>query len=135
MKIKNPGVGWCLFLLVLCISFGVFAEEQKSIDCAVKPYEGRVFQELYKSAAKTSETFCNELVRSRLGENSIDDKYIGSILKDFAVQSETALDNLRLTESADYKAQFNQLKTDFKEFSYDDMKMPEFNVRRSLRGG
>ena len=130
-----PGAVRCMVLLILCYSSIVLAEEKQSIDCTVKPYEGELFQSLYQSAADTSKIFCNQLIRSRLGQNDVDSRFIGSILEDFAAGSRKHLDDLNLSLSANYQAQFNQLRMDFRRFDFHDIKMPEFKVRRSIGTG
>lgn len=123
-----------LLLVSLCLP-NISIAEESSIDCTVMPYEGKLFIELYEASTKTAKTFCNELIRSRIDQNSVDNAHIGSILKSFATTTEKYIDKTELNKSADYKDQFKALKKTFSDFDFDDMKMPELKVRSSIGGG
>lgn len=125
----------CLLLVALWQPPIVLAEEQPSIDCTVKPYQGKLFTKLYETTEKTAKTFCKELIRSRVDRNVVDDAFIGSILQDFAAVSEQSLDDLALKNSADYTDQFNALKRTFGDFDFGNMVMPEFKVQSAITGG
>lgn len=123
-----------LFLLITSFSYLSYADEhQTSIDCSItQPYTGEIFSDLFEETKKTAITFCNELIRSRIDRINTDDAYIGSILADFAVSSELALDKYEMSKSADYRKQFSELKNTFVRFHFLDIKMPEFKVEPSF---
>jgi hypothetical protein len=118
-----------LFLPIICI-----ADDEKSIDCTVAPYEGKLFNDLYESSAKTAKTFCNELIRSRIERNTVDNAYVGSILKSFATEAEELLDKKGLNTAANYKDQFNALKKTLNNFDFNGMKMPELRIQPAIGG-
>ena len=125
----------CIVVFALCSPIAAIADNHESIDCTVKPYEGKYFKDLYQSAEQTAMNFCQQLIRSRLGQNAVDSRYIGSILDDFADGAKQHLDQLSLHKSADYDAQFGQISADFRAFDFHDIKMPELKVRRSINTG
>lgn len=123
-----------LFILLLSASqlTMTWAEQPKALDCSIDKYNGKAFPEVYKSAGRTSEAFCKVLLRSYVGENALDNAYIGSILADFGKQAKKALDDKGLSASGDYRAQFRQLDKTFSEFDSKSMKIPEFIVERTF---
>jgi len=125
----------CLVLAVLWQPSVIIAAEEKPVDCTVEPYNGTLFVTLYKTTEQTARTFCTELIRSRVGQNAVDNALIGSILKDFAMKSEQALDKLKLNNSADYKEQFEAVKETFRHFDFENIAMPEFKVMPSMSDG
>ncbi len=123
-----------LFLLITSFFRLTHADEQPtSIDCSItEPYTGEIFSDLYEETKNTASSFCNELIRSRIDRINTDDAYIGSILADFAVKSELALDKYELSAAADYRKQFTELRNTFGNFHFSNMKMPEFRVEPSF---
>lgn len=113
----------CLVLVALSQPSITIADE--SIDCTVESYRGKLFVSLYETTEQTAKTLCNELIRSRIDSNNAD---IGSILVNFAVKSEQALDELKLDNSANYKGQFDALRKTFGHFDSKNAMMPEFKT-------
>lgn len=132
MNIKIGKRFFCLIVITLLSAPAAQSEVIKSIDCHVDNYDGQLFKDLYATTKKTAQTFCKELIRSRIDRNTVDEKYIGSILSDFAQESKMALDRYNLFESANYGASFERLKLDLTDFDLDNIEMPEFVVRPSM---
>jgi len=135
MTSKTLALCLSLTLIVLWHPSSVIASKNTSIDCTVAPYNGTLFASLYETTEETAKTFCQAIMRSTISQNNIDNTHIGSILSDFAVKSEQALDEKKLINSADYKAQFKALKRTLGNFDIKKIMMPEFKVKPSMTSG
>jgi len=101
----------------------------KSIDCTVDAYNGELFVGLYNKTKVTAKALCNEFLLFRGANNVANNVTLRLAFIEFAQEAKDSLDSKGMNESADYKKQFDNLKATFSDFTFDDIKLPEFKTQ------
>jgi len=119
-----------LFLLMLSpLSYAA----DDSIDCTIQhPYDGEIFKEFYAKTEQTAGIFCQELMKSRINREDLDNTTARSLLEKYADDAKQALDAKDLSKSAVYGDQFNLLKSEFAKFNFKNIKLPDFVVENEF---